>query len=774
MVDKGLVKAIKGYGRGARDLAVDAYGGARDYALSHTPKEAQADAARLAQALLRAGAAGAVDFGDRALREGPVRAVNQAVIESLNPIPALRDAYRAGKTAMASNSRDAWKDAAATALLAAAALPPGPAGKGGKVAGAIGKGAKTTEDVAKAVAKARKPTRGILNTPDLRQMTSEEAVATARRQPHLMKSSDGTFVGGPTGVKGKTTLNRMRQTFDADVAAGASGGDWYTRARDENVVWAGPDPARQRLLAQEEALWSAQATPDTNMNFVLQGHNAYEAGAPLDTVRTPQQAKTYREARDAGAGLPVPEMMGHNGGPPMEGVYTDIPLGPKTGIYGQHLDPTVPHATTGTNDIWHARGFGYSNSDGSTFSRALTPQKHRFLDYETMLAVDRANAAQLGGRNDWQAHEIQAAPWVAGKGRALAESRGWTPEQGIAEAAKTYPDYADKFTAFATYEPQPYVQGGHLPNLAQNGSEAERAAYAADPAASWQDGQGRDIIYDALGMYQRPTQQATGVYTPQVEGAAMETNPAFVARPMVGVTGGAVDPASRELIDSAEALRSYADVQGAGAWHKLIANAPPTEMNSVYIPLDRKLTLEEILQIGERGGEAGLPGVLDSGQGYTVTSFDDNPPNSAGVAKAMRGGLGQDLQAITPGSDEARRVKRDGGYIGNEGLWEQGVGSGAATRALLDRLNNETIVAKLDADPAVRARIMAKMDRDAAYAAQTGDTVRPDVQNARRILGTEGISGLRRALMRGELLPATLVGILGAEMLSGQGSEPGA
>ena len=80
----------------------------------------------------------------------------------------------------------------------------------------------------------------------------------------------------------------------------------------------------------------------------------------------------------------------------------------------------MPEPTTGTNDIWHARGFGYTNKDGGTFSRALSAQEHRFLDYETMLAVARARDRNLGGRSDWKAGEIQAAPWVAGKGAAEA------------------------------------------------------------------------------------------------------------------------------------------------------------------------------------------------------------------------------------------------------------------------------------------------------------------------------------------------------------------
>lgn len=50
---------------------------------------------------------------------------------------------------------------------------------------------------------------------------------------------------------------------------------------------------------------------------------------------------------------------------------------------------------------------------------AFSTQEHRFLDHETVLAVDRANQKKLGGRSDWTAPELQAAAWIAAKGKGL-------------------------------------------------------------------------------------------------------------------------------------------------------------------------------------------------------------------------------------------------------------------------------------------------------------------------------------------------------------------
>ena len=188
-------------------------------------------------------------------------------------------------------------------------------------------------------------------------------------------------------------------------------------------------------------------------------------------------------------------------GPP---VPQDIKLGPKTGIYGGHMDPTRASPTTGTNDIWHARALGYTTPEGKPWESALTPQQHSWMDAETVLAVDRANQAGVGGRTDWTPGEIQAAPWVAGKGRGLEKSRGMTPEEGLAEASKTYPDYAPSFTANATHEMTPGRQTGHLPGIA-NADQATRDQFAEGPRNWWQDEQGRDVLYDAQGAYVGPS-----------------------------------------------------------------------------------------------------------------------------------------------------------------------------------------------------------------------------------------------------------------------------
>lgn len=573
--------------------------------------------------------------------------------------------------------------------------------------------------------------KSIIRTPDLRAMSKKEAITVARKEPHLIKDKTSKqYVGAPRGAKTKQAVTKNRQSFDKDVEAGAPGADWYTRAREFNKELAGPDPERQRRLAQEEALWSAQADPDSNLGTAIEAHNAYEMGEPLAIARTGAQADRYRVARDAGL---------------------EIPLGQKTGIYGQHLDPTMPHATTGTNDIWHARGFGFTDADGGEFSRGLSPQEHRYLDYETMLAVDRANERGMLGRNDWEAHEIQAAPWVAGKGRGLAKARNISEEEGIRQASKTYPDYADKYTAYATHEQVPYAGGEHLAGMAELSPEI-RARYSADPEAQWVDGNGRDVLYDALEMYQRPALEGKGIYTPP--GGVAEFNPSVVSRPLVGQSPEGVRDNSSRMMSLIESVRPYFDAQGAGAWHKVIPNAKPGDAGSLNVPFNGDVSDEQIAGLMSLGEKYGLGDVVPRGDGFTMTNFMD-APSGRETGKMLKGDFPRELDAVLPGA-MPERSGLDGDYLS---MYENGGENGAVTRQLLEMLEkygNPTMLGKIEKSEPVRLKVLGNIARDARAAEQHGLAVDDRVQNARQIFADEGFAGLKNALSNGAPLPAVI------------------
>jgi hypothetical protein len=595
--------------------------------------------------------------------------------------------------------------------------------------------------------------RAITNV-KLRDLSPEEATAIAQRGDHLIQDKTGQYVGAPRGVDTPEKLQAMRDNFDAIAATGIPGRMWYPQSRSAVTEITGGDPARSRLAAGEMGLWSPQSTPPSNLGFMLQGHNAYEAGAPLDIVRTGAQARAYLAAREAGGDDP--------------GQLLQSRLGKKTGPFAKHLDPTQANPTTSVNDIWQARGFGYTNKDGGTFDRALTPQEHSFLDAETLLAADRANQKQLGGFTDWGSGNIQASAWVGARAKKYMEEDGLSPEAAMAKAKVDFGDVLDKSTAAATYEQTPGAGVGHARAMVDRPYE-ERAAYGAQ--APWTDPRtGEDVLYRSTGFYQRPTLKTQGYYTPEGKTQA-EVNPAFTARPLIdyaeGEEGEGRGPSdvSRGTMDAVEATRAYLDAQEMGAHHKLLTTGKAGNMDSVHIPYERSLTPDEMTRLGDAVKPFGLS-PSDTGRGVSLLNFGDGPkPNQ--MLKALKGDLGNAIKGALPDTVPERAQQFSNALLqGKRGSFmaKKYEGTGTATRSLFGTLDNPDIPAiggKLDTME-LRQAALQRLLRDEDYAARTGDPIRQDIQNARRIIAESGLTGLRAALKAGKIPLPAVAGLLGA------------
>lgn len=228
-----------------------------------------------------------------------------------------------------------------------------------------------------------------------------------------------------------------------------------------------------------------------------------------------------------------------------------------------------------------------------------------------------------------------------------------------------------------------------------------------------------------------------GVY----EGAnGLELNRGEVARPLVSFDAGKVKsvPAhDRTMLDTGESLRAYIDAQDAGAWHKPWLDGQPGQSNSLFLPAEGALPREQAAALRALGQKHGLPDLSDTGQGVTMTSFGGDLPDSKALGTLLRkGDLRQEIEQAAPGLGAPHRAKVDGGYVGYTGEWAKGPGSGAATLKVLEDLNaSPNLRDALNRDVNIPKNAIARMERDAEIAGKTGDTLRPDIQNARKIIG---------------------------------------
>ena len=641
--------------------------------------------------------------------------------------------------------------------------------------------APRTREGLEGVRTAGTPGRGIAS---VRELDQTEAVRQARRGAHLVRGTDGQYVGAPRGMDSPGALRALRRRLDELSVEGESGRDWYDASEAGNLEIAGPHADRTALLAAEQGLWSAGATPDVNLGHVIKGHNAYEAGAPVQVGRWPStQGQRYIDARDAG-GVPSG--------------------GPKTGIYGGHLDPFVDSPITGTNDIWHARAFGYTNTDGSLFDRGLSPQEHAFMDAETLLSAERMNTSR--STDIWDARGSQAAIWVRMKGADLAERGGLTLEEGMAEARKSYPDYFDKNTLSATYEAFPGVDTGHLPEI-QGMPWAQRQAYTDE--VPWTTQAGNDVIADELGMYSQRTTPGTGYFGGDV-------NPNRTARPLIARSAEeGVNRRDAAVLTAGHALRGLLDAQNASAYHHLRPDAKAGKRTSLSIGLDRAATPDEMRGL-ESLSERHFP--IDTGAGVTLMaeSVADLSRSelqalamkkglpATGTNEALRqrlavssrdvlkrmttewqpaisdAGVVRDPQGLLygpprgteiPGVTDLGRVGVDSNYQSLLELEDAVPGGGVVTDKILDLAAKAdalapTTSARLSA-PSIRRRAGLLAERDDLLADIYGG-IREDLQNFRRIFAEKGLAGIRAARESGVALPAWVLAFLGANELRGE------
>lgn len=595
--------------------------------------------------------------------------------------------------------------------------------------------------------------------PKFREQTAAGAVDLAKTDPHIIPNENGVgFVGAPENVKNLADLQAHRAAFDKYVELGSriGGQNWYSNARTTIGEITGAPPPHPgakpmgHLAAQEYAAWSPQATPPVNQNWAIQAHNAYQMNQPLKKVRTGQQGQSYIEARRAGE---------------------DIKLGKKTGPYSESIDPTIPEPPTAANDIWHARALGYTKG-GKPWKSALTESQHVYMDGETLQAARRASELGLGGDKNWTAQKVQAAGWIGKRAEDIFnKAKGkLSMEEALQRADVQYRDTIGQQTAFGTYEVIPGVGTGHLPEIS-TGSQLAREAYAADPRSAQTvpgaGGKPYDVIYNSMGIYQRPTIPTTGVFE---KGGVTDVNPGMAARPVVSLTGksGAreIDPASKKALSIGEALRSYFNVQNMGAANYMTpANRPGRSADIAFNPRGQ-LSPAEVDRLQAIGAKYDRPSLMHLGDEQAVlTNWGGTKPLSPKETGKLAADLGEAAAPVE--RVERQSVTQDF----SKQFAEKNIGSGQATRKVFNILRDQKLMAEIDKSTQMRDMVRNMYERDEQLAKE-GKKVRFDVQNARQIFIAKGLAGLKAAEKAGMTsLPAIAAFAAGLPALSAMMQE---
>ena len=409
--------------------------------------------------------------------------------------------------------------------------------------------------------------RTMADVPDIRGMPLDQALETAKSDPHLIvagKGSPGYYVGGPASIKSPEDLAAMRAQLDAQIKAGMKGSDWYDRGRAGEQRATGGDPATNDFMAQAHGTWSQGVNPESETAFAMKEIASRAAGQPQRAMYQ-NQSDAFNAAIDA-----------------------DNPAlaqtGKKTGQYAAQINANQPNpeGATGVNDFRMGQEMGFKNADAALRAGefSLSPSQHTFMDYETANAVRRANAANLGGRSTWTGPQIQASPWTIQKAGALMDQRpSLAFDDAFAEANKVPQDFYPKHAVNITYEHQParmLAETGHMPTANQMTQQQmtdfandPRASFASAPSAGLQPGElPRDIIYggqqariggSSMGYPTLPTLSGTGYFKNKL-GEIEGGQPVFIARPLTGFDSAASLPS-----DIAQTIKEGRAAKGAPA-----------------------------------------------------------------------------------------------------------------------------------------------------------------------------------------------------------------
>ena len=295
-------------------------------------------------------------------------------------------------------------------------------------------------------------------------------------------------------------------------------------------------------------------------------------------------------------------------------------------------------------------------------------------------------------------------------------------------------------TAYGPYELAPGVMTRHRQDVLAD--EGLREQFSLDPATSWRTETGTDTLYDVLGIPQSPTVRMTGIYEPDVPGAALESNIGFAARPLLETdpTGDPL-PDLYNAMSGAEAVRAVADTQGAGAWSMPTLPDDPARAGAVFIPTGSPTEIARMLDLRKRGAKYGLPDIGDLGEGVMLNNFEGLPSGAETLSALRRpmslgsGNLGFDIRQVLGASARPEAVGSTGDYIALEKAWMQPEGSGAVSeilRGYLDRMSPQHREAMLE-DPRVARQFGQRFLRDE----RSGAVIREDVQRAREVIAEQ-------------------------------------
>lgn len=517
------------------------------------------------------------------------------------------------------------------------------------------------------------------------------------------RNKDGSYVGGPKGVKSPqkraAVVNNYVERVDNSLNAGIEPGYFYG-AGSRALADVTDNAADHRMVAEMYGPTSTMVGPYQNTQFVLQALDQNAVGAEINTGMFPNRMHENLE-------LNLNGIFPHQGYKVSRYSYN---LGP------QRLDvhdlETMP-----PNDQWEGLGVGWDDQYVPS-----GPAQVAYADDIRARAAEKINARRVAnGEEPLTLSEVQELHWAAI--RAEMEGRPL-----VLTKKDTIQGSLEDFHIQHAWEAEPGAKAG----MYRTGIGADE--YNDRVLGVLKDDQGKDNLNRAFGArMQSPIVHGSGVW-----GGSLNPSNQSISYGAATKSRG-IDPATAARVDGTEIARQYMLGQEGRAYSMMGESSSIKGRNMADFKTGAPPTPEEHLALQNMVGDGGT--VMPTADGYRVLWFGEN--DGKAFTAAMEG---------MPG--EARFGKNFGDY--NELDWE----GGNATKQLISAYDDlpPGVLASADSEPtrAIAGKI-AKLYDELSEAGQL--KANQKLTEALKVWEKEGITGLRRMVAQGTA-PVALLTIL--------------
>jgi len=425
----------------------------------------------------------------------------------------------------------------------------------------------------------------------------------------------------------------------------------------------GNDPIEAEKLAQIIAVTSQSTGVKTNTGFALKAYSQWKAGLPIKTGRFPKEQ--IKKINNIINGIPWE-------GRKTNSFYRNLMV---------YINPKVASELPTTQDIWMARAFGL-DSDAPTSAQ-----------YEAMERITKTLAEKLG----WKPHQVQAAVWVAIKGRhdpvksainKYAKSKGWLDAKGdvLPKYEKKYNKYFNEQVFEAEFDEEQMLKAAYdyadgiednLGNIAleaipgrstnvlpgiHNAKPEQQAAFTKDMYGIFLK-DGVDQLAKEIGILAPDNFIGFG-------GWVGDVNPSIQLRAVMSGTdeAGKINLADKELIELYASVVGHVFRQEGVAYRRAFKAKNWNEKNGVTVRLEegRLLTREETERLYKSLEEVfgdSWTSPIPSHNGVELINYTDDIDNKIFMDMVESAIIKADLPTTKTGS-----FRSEGKLLGNN--WE--------------------------------------------------------------------------------------------------------